>query len=58
MSTPIDPVAQILLQYGLTGVVILIFYKLITNEMKEVKDSIDKLRDSIERLMDRLAKVA
>jgi len=47
-------IETVLLQYGLTGVVLLIFYKLMTNELKSLKDSIDQLRDSIDRLKERI----
>jgi tetrahydromethanopterin S-methyltransferase subunit B len=46
-----DTAIKYLLDYGLTGVVILIFYKLISNDIKELKQSIDKLRDTIEELI-------
>ena len=44
-------IEEIIMNYGLAGVVIFIFYKLITNDMRELKASIDKLSDRIEALI-------
>lgn len=40
-----------LLNYGLAGVVIYIFYTLITNDLKELKNEIKELRKTIEILI-------
>ena len=46
-----DSLLTILINYGLAGVVVYIFYRLISNELRELKDSIDKLRDTINELI-------
>jgi len=40
-----------ILNFGLAGAVILLFYKLICNELKDLKNSIDRLADKIEQLI-------
>jgi len=46
-----DQILTILINYGLAGIVIYIFYVLIKNELHDLKESIDKLSDKIERLI-------
>ena len=40
-----------ILNFGLAGAVILLFYKLICNELKDLKDSINRLTNKIEQLI-------
>lgn len=40
--------------YGLAGIVVFIFYKLLSNELKELRASIDRLNESILRLMEKI----
>lgn len=49
-----DMIIQTLINYGLAGIVIFIFYKLITNELKELKESIDKLNDNLIKLIEKM----
>jgi Na+/melibiose symporter-like transporter len=53
-------IEQTVVNYGLAGVVIYIFYKLISNELRELKEEVKKLRESIDALTKtiRNAKVA
>jgi Na+/melibiose symporter-like transporter len=53
-------IEQTVINYGLAGVVIYIFYKLISNELKDLKEEVRKLRESIDALTKTLrdAKVA
>jgi Na+/melibiose symporter-like transporter len=53
-------IEQTVINYGLAGVVIYIFYKLISNELKDLKEEVKKLRESIDALITTLrdAKVA
>jgi hypothetical protein len=53
-------IEQTIINYGLAGVVIYIFYKLISNELRELKEEVKKLRESIDALAKtiRNAKVA
>jgi hypothetical protein len=54
MNGSIDFLSQMLVQYGLAGIVVYIFYKLISNDLKDVKASIDQLKQSIEKLAERI----
>ena len=45
---------QYIVNYGLAGVVIYIFYRLISNELKSLKEEIARLRDSIDRLINKI----
>ena len=49
-------IAQTLVQYGLAGVVIYMLFKLINNDMKEVKQELREIRLLLEKLLERLAK--
>jgi hypothetical protein len=53
-------IEQTVINYGLAGVVIYIFYRLISNELKDLKEEVRKLRESIDALTKTLrnAKVA
>ncbi len=42
----------ILINYGLAGIVVYIFYKLISNELRELKESIERLNENITRLIE------
>ena len=46
-----DQMLTILINYGLAGVVVYIFYMLMKNELRELRDSIERLSDKIERLL-------
>ncbi len=41
----------ILVNYGLAGVVVYIFYRLISNELKELRESIERLNENINLLI-------
>jgi len=49
-------IEQTVINYGLAGVVIYIFYRLISNELKELKEEVRKLRESIDALRSVLVK--
>ena len=46
-----DYLLSTVVNYGLAGVVVYIFYKLISGELGELRRSIDSLRDSINTLV-------
>ncbi|PNV81829.1 MAG: hypothetical protein C0179_00710 [Fervidicoccus sp.] len=46
-----DYILEVLINYGLAGIVVYIFYKLISNDLRDVRESIDKLRNTIEELI-------
>lgn len=52
-----DIVVQYIVNYGLAGVVIWIFYKLISNDLQELKDEIKQLREAIEKLSEKIASI-
>lgn len=45
----VDP--YIILQYGLAGIVIYLFYLLISNDIRELKNEIKNLRNEIHELI-------
>jgi hypothetical protein len=47
-------ISTLLINYGLAGVVIYIFYRLISNELRELKEEVAKLREAIEKLTNAL----
>jgi hypothetical protein len=47
---------QVLMNYGLAGVVIYLLFKLIYNDMKEIKSELKEIRLLLEKLLERLAK--
>lgn len=51
-----DLLLQYLINYGLSGVVVYIFYKLMSNELRDLKKSIDDLTQSIDRLIEKITK--
>lgn len=46
-----------LIQYGIAGIVILLLYKLISNDLKEVSTKLEQLTIEIERLRDAIEKL-
>lgn len=44
-----NDILTILIQYGLAGVVIYLFYKLITNDLREFRESIESELKSLRR---------
>jgi hypothetical protein len=52
-----DQLITILVNYGLAGVVIYIFYTLFKNELSELKQSIEKLNAKIEQLNQRIERL-
>jgi hypothetical protein len=49
-------VLQVLVQYGIAGVVVYLMFKLINNDMKEIKSELKEIRLLLEKLLERLAK--
>lgn len=43
-------VEYLLLNYGLAGVVVYVFYKLISNDLRDLRDEIKALREEIRHL--------
>lgn len=43
-------IEYLLLNYGLAGVVVYIFYKLISNDLRDLRDEIKALREEIRNL--------
>jgi hypothetical protein len=49
-------VLQVLVQYGIAGVVVYLMFKLINNDMKEIKHELKEIRLLLEKLLERLAR--
>ena len=47
-----DQLLTIVVNYGLAGVVVYIFYKLISNELHDLREEIRKLSEEIKALRD------
>ena len=50
-------IESLLINYGLAGVVIYIFYRLISQDLAELRDEIKALRNDIENLIIELKKM-
>ena len=40
---------SVFLNYGIAGLILYVFYKLITNELRELRKAIEKLRETIDK---------
>ena len=52
-----DQLVTILVNYGLAGIVIYIFYMLFKNELSELRQSIEKLNDRIDQLSQKIERL-
>jgi hypothetical protein len=52
-----DQLVTIIVNYGLAGVVIYIFYMLFKNELSELRQSIEKLNDRIDQLSQKIERL-
>jgi hypothetical protein len=52
-----DQLATILVNYGLAGMVIYIFYMLFKNELRDLKEAIEKLNDRIDQLNQKIERL-
>jgi predicted PurR-regulated permease PerM len=52
-----DQLVTIIVNYGLAGVVIYIFYMLFRNELSELRQSIEKLNDRIDQLSQKIERL-
>jgi Na+/melibiose symporter-like transporter len=50
-------IESVIINYGLAGVVIYIFYRLISQDLAELRDEIKALRNDIENLIIELKKI-
>ena len=44
-----DTLINILANYGIAGIILYVFYKLFTNELSDLRKSIERLSDAIEK---------
>jgi nitrogen regulatory protein PII-like uncharacterized protein len=44
-----DTIINVLANYGIAGIILYVFYKLFTNELENLRESIEKLSDAIEK---------
>jgi len=49
-----DQLATILLNYGIAGLILFVFYKLFSNELRELRDSINQMNTNLTRLITRI----
>jgi hypothetical protein len=52
-----DQLVTIIVNYGLAGIVIYIFYMLFKNELAELRQSIEKLNDRIDQLSQKIERL-
>jgi len=50
-------ISSIVLNYGIAGIILIVFYKLMSNELKELRREIIKLNDEIDKLVFLLNKI-
>lgn len=46
-----ETVANLFLQYGLAGIVIFMFYKIMSSDIENLRNSIMQLKESIDKLI-------
>ena len=46
-----DQLATILLNYGIAGLILFVFYKLFSNELSQLRDSINQMNNNLTRLI-------
>jgi len=44
-----DTLLNVLANYGIAGIILYVFYKLFTNELADLRKSIERLSDAIEK---------
>jgi len=49
-----DQLATILLNYGIAGLILFVFYKLFSNELRELRDSINQMNNNLTRLITKI----
>ena len=49
-----DQLATILLNYGIAGLILFVFYKLFSNELSQLRDSINQMNTNLTRLIDKI----
>jgi len=50
-------ISSIILNYGIAGIILIIFYRLMSSELKELRREIVKLNDEIDKLVFLLDKI-
>jgi len=49
-----DQLTTIFLNYGIAGLILFVFYKLFSNELNQLRDSINQMNTNLTRLIDRI----
>jgi predicted PurR-regulated permease PerM len=49
-----DQIATIFLNYGIAGLILFVFYKLFSNELSQLRDSINQMNNNLTRLIDKI----
>ena len=53
---PEEQLFNVLLNYGIAGIILFVFYKLMSNELRELRNSINEMTRKLERLITLLEK--
>jgi methyl-accepting chemotaxis protein len=49
-----DQLATIFLNYGIAGLILFVFYKLFSNELSQLRESINQMNTNLTRLIDKI----
>jgi hypothetical protein len=52
-----DQIITVFLNYGIAGLILLVFYMLFKNELTHLRNSIDKLDDRIDKLAEKIERL-
>ncbi|MEM0369042.1 MAG: hypothetical protein QXW45_06795 [Thermosphaera sp.] len=52
-----DQLATIFLNYGIAGLILFVFYKLFSNELSALRDSINQMNTNLTRLIDKIERI-
>jgi len=52
-----DQLATIFLNYGIAGLILYVFYKLFSNELSELRESINQMNANLTKLIDKIEQI-
>jgi methyl-accepting chemotaxis protein len=52
-----DQLATIFLNYGIAGLILFVFYKLFSNELSQLRESINQMNTNLTRLIDKIEQI-
>jgi hypothetical protein len=53
-----DQIITVFLNYGIAGLILLVFYMLFKNELTHLRNSIEKLDDKVDKLAEKIERLA